>query len=296
MDLNNIKTFVCVAETGNVAKAAETLKYAQSTVTSQIHALEKEIGHPLFERIGRRNYLTDVGQEFLQYANDILYIMQKTAAIGQQSDDIHTTLRIGLLESLLFNHVLDLIPAFKTRYQNVHLSLKVTPAADALDLLQQNLLDMAYVSAALNTDPSLDCCYRKRERMVFVSGREHPCAGQKKIPLSEVLSYPFLVTEPSGHCYNTLLNLAATAGLPLTYSVMVNDIGAIVELLTDNNSVSFLPESSLSRYQNRYALTELDVDIPEQVYFSQILVRKNKWISPVMAHFISLIHHAVPED
>lgn len=296
MDLNNIKTFVCVAEAGNVSKAAEMLKYAQSTVTSQIHALEKEIGRPLFERIGRRNYLTDAGQEFLQYANDILYIMQKTASIGQQADDVHTTLRVGLLESLLFNNVLDLIPSFKARYQNMHLSLKVAPTADTLELLRQNMLDVAYVSDALNTDPSLECCYRKRERMIFVAGLTHPCAGKKKIPLSTVLNYPFLVTEPSGHCYNTLLNLAATAGLPLSYSVMVNDIGAIVELLTDNNSVSFLPESSLGRYQDRFVLTELDVDIPEQVYFSQILVRKNRWISPVMAHFISLISQTAPED
>lgn len=296
MDLNNIKTFVCVAETGNVAKAAETLKYAQSTVTSQIHALEAEIGHPLFERIGRKNHLTDVGQEFLQYANDILFIMQKTASIGQQADNVYTTLRVGLLESLLFNNVVDLIPAFKARYQNAHLSLKVATAADILQLLQQNMLDMAYVSTALNTDSSLECCYRKRERMIFVAGRKHPCAKDRKIPLSTVLNYPFLVTEPSGHCYNTLLNLAAAAGLPLRHSVTLNDIGAIVELLTDNNSVSFLPESSLARYAKRYALTELDVDIPEQVYFSQILVRKNKWISPVMAHFISLIRQAAPED
>ena len=77
MDLNYIKTFLQVVATGNFAKAAEQLQYAQSTVTAQIHAIEQELGVPLFERVGRKNYLTPTGEEFLRYATELQNILQK---------------------------------------------------------------------------------------------------------------------------------------------------------------------------------------------------------------------------
>ena len=295
MDLINIKTFLRVVEAGSFSRAADDLGYAQSTVTAQIQALEKEIGHSLFERIGRKNYLTDVGMEFLQYANDIQYILQKASAIGQQSDDVHISLRVGVLESLLFSTTLKLIPMFKKRYKNAHIYLKVGHAAELVEMLKQNLLDMVYISDTLNTDPALECCYKKKELMVFLSGANHECAKQSKVPMETVMEYPFIVTEPTGHCYNSLLALAAAAGKNLVYDIMVNDIGAIAVLLTDNKSVSFLPECSLERYGSMYNLTKLDVDIPEQVYFSQVLIRKSKWMSPAMEHYISIIRKLHPE-
>ena len=54
MELRNINTFLKVVATQNFSKAAEQLGYSQSAVTVQIRQLEKELGTPLFERIGKR--------------------------------------------------------------------------------------------------------------------------------------------------------------------------------------------------------------------------------------------------
>ena len=64
MEIRNILTFLKVAGTQNFSKAAEQLGYSQSAVTIQIQQLEKELGTQLFERIGKRVYLTEKGQEF----------------------------------------------------------------------------------------------------------------------------------------------------------------------------------------------------------------------------------------
>ena len=65
MEIRNILTFLKVAGTQNFSKAAEQLGYSQSAVTIQIQQLEKELGTQLFERIGKRVYLTEKGQEFI---------------------------------------------------------------------------------------------------------------------------------------------------------------------------------------------------------------------------------------
>ena len=72
MELRNINTFLKVAATQNFSKAAEQLGYSQSAVTIQIRQLEKELGISLFERIGKRVYLTERGAEFTSYANEIM--------------------------------------------------------------------------------------------------------------------------------------------------------------------------------------------------------------------------------
>lgn len=54
MEIKNIKTFLKVAVTQNFSKAAQQLGYSQSAVTIQIQQLEKELGIPLFERLGKK--------------------------------------------------------------------------------------------------------------------------------------------------------------------------------------------------------------------------------------------------
>ncbi len=295
MDLTNIRTFLRVVEVGSVAKAAEELKYAQSTVTSQIQALEKEIGNPLFERIGRKNHLTDVGVEFLQYATEIQNTLQKVSAIGHQGHDAEVSLRVGVLESLLFNNVLPALPVFRQRYPNSGVYLKEGHSAELIDMLKQNDLDIIYISDNINTDPALECLMRQPEQMVFIAGRNHPLAGRKNIPIEEVLDCPYVVTEPTGRCYHTLLSLMAERGRELHHSVMVNHIGAISVLLRDNISLSFLPKAAVSGALNIHELTVLDVCMPPQIYYRQLLVRRSMWRSPALEHFVSVIADSTKE-
>ena len=289
MDLTNIKTFLRVVEVGSFAKAAEELKYAQSTVTSQIQALEKEIGNSLFERIGRKNYLTDIGVEFLQYATEIQNTMQKVSAIGQHANDAGVTLRIGVLESLLFNNILPSVGVFKNIYKNAQIYIKEGHASELIEMLKQNDLDIIYISDNINTDQSLGCLMQQAEQMVFIANKGHPLASKSEVSMQEVIQYPFVVTEPTGKCYHTLLGLVAEQGKELQYSVMVNDIGAISVLLRDNDSVSFLPKAAVTGALDTDDLTVLDVVMPPQIYYRQILVRKSMWISPVLEHFISIV-------
>ena len=62
MELRQLRTFQTIVEQGSYLRAAEVLGYTQSAVTAQIQQLERELGYPLFERLGRRMVLTAMGQ------------------------------------------------------------------------------------------------------------------------------------------------------------------------------------------------------------------------------------------
>lgn len=289
MDLKNLNTFLRAAELGSITKAAEELNYVQSTVTSQIQQLEKELGFPLFDRIGKRISLTAPGKEFVVYANEILHITQKIKKIGSEPGEICGNLRIGVLESLLYSTMMQILPAFKKLYRNVDIQVQMGQSVELVNLLKQNQLDLVYISGNLNCEPDLHSCYARRESLVFIAAPNHPLAMQRRVSIPELLKYDFLVTERSGICYGRLTELAAPYPQPLHYSLVVDSTVAITRLVSKGMGIAFLPEYSIAEQLETGKIIKIDTALEPQTYYSQLLYHKSKWLSPFMEDFIRLV-------
>ena len=73
MELHQLRYFVAVAELGSFHEgAAEKCDVAQPSLSQQIIKLEKELRHPLFERLGRTIRLTDAGRALYDHAVGVL--------------------------------------------------------------------------------------------------------------------------------------------------------------------------------------------------------------------------------
>lgn len=256
MDLRYIQTFIRVAELGSFTKAANELGFVQSTVTMQIQQLEKELGFPLFDRIGKTISLTAMGTEFVNYAYKITKTMQEASNMGKNTKDIRGTLRVGVLESLLFGNILQILPTFKDTYKNVDIHLKMGQASELLQQLKKNQLDMVYLSAGLNTDPDLCCYYKRCEQLIFVSGPNHSITKQKRVHIKELLTCDFIVTEHSGVCYGRLQELAKQYNTVLRTSVEVDSTVAIAALLQKIQHLLFFRSTLYASNLRREACVE----------------------------------------
>lgn len=296
MDIKNIETFLRVAKLENFTKAAEELNYAQSTVTAQIQQLERELGFPLFDRIGKHVSLTQLGERFLSQADDILHIWFQANTLGQKEDEMNGRLYIGVLESLLFGTMPDVLERFRSRYRNVEVQIKMGQAAEVLSLLRKNQLDLVYISGNLNAEADLSRQYARPEALVFFAPPNHPLADQLNVPLAEFLSYDIIATERSGFCYPRLSELAASQHLGLRHCFMVDSTSAVAELVSRGMGLSFLPEYSIAKHLADGRLVKLDIDVPPQSYFSQILYHKDKWIAPFVDGFVDIVREIRPES
>ena len=79
MEYETLKTFVELAQIKNFTKAAEKLHVVQTTVSSRISVLEKELGTALFERTNKQVRLTKQGELFLPYAQRIIDLSDESA-------------------------------------------------------------------------------------------------------------------------------------------------------------------------------------------------------------------------
>lgn len=295
MNIRVLQTFIRVVELKSFTRAACELNYVQSTVTMQIQQLEKELGFPLFDRIGKKISLTAYGKNFYTYANDILQTMTQVSNLGKRPEEMNGTLRIGILESLLTMATLHIFPRFRELYKNVEVQLKIGQLSDLRTLLKQGQLDMIYISGELNTDPDLHCGYKRMENLIFVTAPNHELAQKSGVSLEELLSYPFVVTELSGTCYGKLSRLAFSHGLMLKHTLIVDSTAAIGELLSTGIGAAFLPEYSVSEMLKQNRLAKVKADVPPQTYHSQVLYCRDKWLPPFMEEWITLIREFRPE-
>src|SRR3984893_15966140 len=81
MDLKRLRTFVAVADLGTVSKAALRLRISQSALSRQISDLEHEYGFKLFDRIGRRLFLTTRGEQLL---GDCRGVLGQWGSVGER--------------------------------------------------------------------------------------------------------------------------------------------------------------------------------------------------------------------
>jgi DNA-binding transcriptional LysR family regulator len=80
IDVDQLRTFIAIVETGSFTKAAEVVNKTQSAVSMQMKRLEERIERPIFARDGRASKLTEDGQRLLDYARRIVKLNVETLA------------------------------------------------------------------------------------------------------------------------------------------------------------------------------------------------------------------------
>src|SRR5215831_9795458 len=123
LDLLKLKTFQAVAATKNFTRAAAELGYSQSSVTTHVQALERELGALLFDRLSpRRLVLTDVGRRMLDYSARLLALADEAKAAVHSQTTPSGPLSVSAPEALLVYRLPDVLRRFQTLHPHVQLT------------------------------------------------------------------------------------------------------------------------------------------------------------------------------
>ncbi len=101
MEIRNFKTFKAIVEQGSFVKAAKSLNYAQSSVTSHIQAIEDYFEEPVFDRIGKRISLNSFGKKVYTRTIKLLEEYDLVCKLKSKPGEPSGKLRIGAPESAL---------------------------------------------------------------------------------------------------------------------------------------------------------------------------------------------------
>ncbi len=202
MELRLLVTFEKVATVLSFTQAAAGLKYAQSSVTSQIRALESSLGAQLFDRLGSRIRLTEAGERLLPYARQIIELSEEARAAVIGAEEPSGALAVGTMESLTSYRLSPLLELFHHRYPGVRLAMRPTLGDETRQALRQGTYDVGFLMERETEHAGLDVTVLTEEPLALVAGPGHPLAGAAA-STADLVREPLLATEP-GCAYRDL--------------------------------------------------------------------------------------------
>jgi DNA-binding transcriptional LysR family regulator len=284
LDLRQVKSFATVAREGSLTRAASLLNYAQSSVTAQVHALEQELGVPLFDRVGRGLSLTTAGTEFLGYAERLLGLAEEARLSASSGGQPAGRLTLAASESLLTYRLPDLLRTFQCEFPQVEIALH-TSAVCASVLAMDAGVDLAITIDELVRDPQFVVQTLRAERMVSAVWPEHPLAHLKRVTAKEIADYQILLTERSCSYRALFERTLALHGSRVSRSLEFASVEAIKQCALARMGVAVLPEVVVAEELRKGTLIALPWPTRSLHVYTQIVRKKEKWFSPAMQAF-----------
>ena len=152
LNFHHLHSFWAVAKEGHLTRAAARLHVSQSVLSTQIKQLEEQLGHALFQRVGRTLQLTEAGRMTLTYAESIFTAGQElTALLRDGSTQARQVLRIGSVATLSRNFQENFVQPLLQR-QDVSLVLQSGSLEELLQRLRVHTLDLVLSNRRVHAD------------------------------------------------------------------------------------------------------------------------------------------------
>lgn len=141
LDLTALRSFVTVAETGGVTRAAQQLHLTQSAVSMQLKRLEESLDQPLLDRAGRGVVLTAQGEQLLSYGRRMLALNDEVMA-RMRGQAFEGEVRFGVPADIVYPHVPMVLQRFDREYPRVKIHLHSSYTRKLKAMLEQGEIDL----------------------------------------------------------------------------------------------------------------------------------------------------------
>jgi len=191
--LRQLEVFLATARTENVSRAAESLAMSQSAASSALQELEHQFGVRLFDRVGRRLRLSELGRQLRPQAERLL----AQAGAFQQAlagDEIQGRLEIGATLTIGNYQAVGMIADFRRRYPRADIVLRVANTQAIARQVAAFELDMGLIEGELQ-HPDLEITHWRQDELVVFAHPSHPLAGASAVSDRELLALPWIVRE-----------------------------------------------------------------------------------------------------
>jgi LysR family transcriptional regulator, low CO2-responsive transcriptional regulator len=282
--LRQLRVFLAAARHMNFSRAAEELHLTQPAVSTQIKELAQGAGLPLFERIGRRTYLTPAGEEMLHCANAIMQRMKEAEdALARLKGVTGGRLNVAVISAgdYFFPRVL---AAFGARHPGISFNLTVHNREGLLRQLADNLTDLA-VMVRPPRDLDIVAVPFAPHPYVIVAAPDHPLAGVRQIPRTALNRERFVLREHGSDTWNSMREVFGRQFSRLNIAMQIQSTETIKQAVVAGFGLAFLSAHTLALDLLAGSLVVLDVQGFPAMLNWYLVHNRSKRLPPVAAAF-----------
>ena len=285
VSLRQLRVFESAATHKSFSKAAEILHLTQPGVSMHIKELETSVGLPLFERIGRKLYVTEAGKELLARAREILRALKD----AEDTLDGLRGLRRGRINLAVVStakyFVPQLLAQFGKDFPELEIRLTVNNRDSVIDQLVANEVDLAIMG---RSPQSLDTVAEPfaNNPHVIIAAPDHELAGQRRIKVETMAKQKFIVREP-GSGTREAVELALLPHLENIQPAMtLGSSEAIKNAAAEGLGISCLSRSAVEDLVSTGRLCVLETRVPPLTRRLALIHHRAKVLSETIRRFL----------
>ncbi|HEY8338201.1 MAG TPA: LysR family transcriptional regulator, partial [Tardiphaga sp.] len=233
-DLELLKSFVSVVDSGGFTRAGERVHRTQSTVSQQIKRLEDDVGRPLLNRSGKQVVPTECGEKLLSYARRLLALAEEARDVLAQPEH-EGAVRLGIPEDFAAYRLTKLLASFSRSRPGLRLDVRADQSVHLRRDLERGELDLALIKRLAGDKGGIASW---PERIHWVTSKSHPChAKAESVPL---------IFFPTGCLYRTgAIHAIEAAGRRWHMAYTSSSLSGIQAAVAAGLGLSILPEMAI---------------------------------------------------
>jgi len=281
--------FLKLAETEHVTWVADEMAITQPTLSRAIARLEREVGVPLFSRVGRRLQLNEFGKTFYEYARSAVTELEiGKNRVAELASLAQYQMRIGTLHGLVPIMIQALVEPFHALSPATTFNFRLGSPQEIISELEHGHLD--FILTTTKPD-SRESGWVTIDQQVFylAVGPDHPLADRTQADLSKVESDDFIVMRSGTEIRNITMSLCHQAGFSPNVVLESSEIAPIRSLVAHGIGVSIIPKAYTTREPEN--VTYLDIS-GEDIHNHRdigIAWQLNGLRSPMLDNFLAFV-------
>lgn len=296
MQLESLKMFVDVVETGSFSRAAQLNHVTQSAVSQQIRALETRYEQRLLSRSARQVTPTPAGERLFRGCKEILArFAEVEQEIREQATEVSGSCSISSIYTVGLHELHTIQKELLRTHPRVNLRLNYRRSDQVYDDVILGAADLGLV-AYPQPRAGVDIVPFREDKLALVMPPGHALASKGKVAMSAIAGQPFIAFDREAPSRKGIDKLFRDKGIEITPTMEMDNVETIKRAVELGLGISVLPLPTVQQELNTGTLVAKAFNEPGFTRPIGILVRKGKYLSRASQAVLDAFKSSKSED
>lgn len=287
MTLRHLAIFIRVCEENGITAAAKKLHMTQPSVSQVIQELEAHYQTLLFERLGRRIFITEAGRRLLRYSRNLINLNAQAEQAMRAFNEVYH-LRIGASITIGSKCLIDLIKDITKDDPSKEIFSEIHNTSELEEMLLNDNLDLALVEGEIHSEYLITKPFI-RDELLFIISTDHPLADKvlnKQITVEDLRTTKFFIREKGSGTRELFEQVMHDHSIYYETAGIYNSMEGIKQAVMAGLGVAIISSEAIKSEIDTKKL--LAFSLPNLTFKRQfhIVYHKNKFIPPEMQDVI----------
>jgi len=293
MELYQLRYLIAVAEHGNFTRASEKLFVTQPTLSQQIINLERELGHKLFHRLGRKAVLTEAGTIFLDRARRILFEADNAAKELQDDPGLERRIHVGAIPTVAPYLLPPLVALCRERHPNLQINFREDFRPQLVRGVLEGELDLGITAQpVINKQVAIESLMF--EPLMLVVGCDHPLAKLEHVVSKDLANETFVLLGNSSSVAEQVQSFCGDHQIDPRIGFRCAQVATVKSFVAIGAGISILPRVTRAR-EDKGVLVYIELADGSPMRELVTIRHLQRYQSRGVTQFMKLLHECVQE-